>query len=328
MAENHTRRNFLRLFGATAATSAAGTGCIAIPAVQRKIIYSPNGDFEGNDLPAIQEPEAYGIKNAVSEVLTTEKGHRFLTWHTTSMDPTHKTLVFFPGNGGHLGFSPAKGPAGEALWNGTDAYIKLFKQAQQQGFQVVFAQQVGFAGSNTQHPTEDNMYEGARRTIGWLLEKGFTPNTMKIAGVSMGTALAAHAANHLVHHSAFTDSPQQHIQLTLASGLIDVQAGIKEAVPVIAPITEIVLKDRLSTGKELEAMASTGQGNRIHVTFIRSKQDALTPASQSELHAKAANGLDFVAQEVDGMHFPSPDLLLNSFKKSQRYRTEELKASR
>lgn len=309
------RRSFLKtkIIGAgVAASAAAVAGGLAIPAVQRGLIYYTRKDFKGNPLPDMKEPGEYGISGVTSQTLTTASGDTFLTWRSEKFDADKPTLLFFAGNGGHLGYSPDIGLGGVELGHGHDAYIKQAMEAQKKGYQILFVQPVGFPGSNVESPTEQQMFESAEAAVDWLVkEQDVKPNNLHIAGLSMGTTLAAHAANHLSQQPEFLNDNNQHIHLLMVNGLIDVIAGIEAfGPPFLHHYADLVQHDRLDTGNELREMATSGEGRRIHVDFIRGKEDKATPEGQIEAHKEAAEGLDFKGRATSGKHYLTAPIIM------------------
>lgn len=319
--------------GATAATlTALGAAATTAP-VQRAITFRYNKDFEGNKLPEIQEPSQYRgpdgtplLNDVVSQKLQGLDGDTCLAWCSKELTeekpeiaPGKKVLLFFPGNAGHLGCSPMKGINGEDLGESTMEYIKLLREAQEKGYLLMAVNNVGYAG-HSEPPTQDKMYSGAEMAVNYLLEKNIRPSDIRIAGVSMGTPIAAHAAAHLSQSKKFAAARTQNINLLLINGYIDFKSALKDNAP--GPLAEIINywpADRMDTAAEFKKMAEAGNADRINVTFLRGKDDAVTPAGQIEAHreAAAAAGLNFTGDETDGKHYPDPATLLERWEKGR-----------
>lgn len=290
--------------GGTAAVVGAGAGVIAIPAVQRGLTYNKDKDLDGNDVPGIEDPSKYGLQDIKAVELATSQGETFLSWQSTDLKPGKQTLVFFPGNFGHLGHSP------------DDTYINLIKEAQKQGYQIMAVNHVGFAGSNAQ-PSQAAIFRGVEKTLEELQEKSIQPKDMYIVGLSMGTTLAAHAANQLAQMGVFQRDPKQHIRALLVNGALNAGVILDDTLPpIISDIAKRVWHEQLDTGKELQEMAALppDKAKRIHVTYLRGQEDGLTPQGQVEAHEAAAKGLDFVGKEVPGTHFTKPEIMLDALK--------------
>lgn len=318
-----SRRKMLIGSGATiAGAGLTGLGALSTPGVQRGLIYQPKTNIAGAPLPNLEEPAAYGLRGIVSEELNTSAGHSLLSWHSETLEPGKKTLVFFPGNFGHLGASPARGPHGEDLGRGdaTDAYTQFIQAAQSQGYQIMAANHVGYAGSNTD-PTQGGMYQGAESVIDALLARGIAPKDMHIVGISMGAPIAAHAAAHLSQSPQFKNDPAQTIDLGLVNGLITIKIGLREMLGSAAEtLADYIWHETLDTGKELRDMAASGNASRIRVNYIRGDSDNLTPADQTAAHKDAARGLEFKSAELPGAHYLDPVQVLNQLKGNMQSR--------
>lgn len=316
------RRRMMKWTAATGAgLVAGGIGALNTPSVQRALILSPEKDFAGNDLPPMKEPSEYGLQGVKSQILDTAAGDTFTTWQSETLEPGKKTLVLFPGNGGHLGYSPETGAGGMKLGEGTTAYIDILKEALEQGYQVIAANPVGFAGSSVAgNPTEENMYAGAEATIDYALQKGIASKDLHITGVSMGTALAAHAANHLAQQVSDMETPDGKVNLTLASGLINVREGLEEFA-LIPNLVVAKVWDNLDAGKELQALARR-TGKQANVAFVRGAEDPATPENQKAAHQRTARGTNFRAEDIEGAsHYVTPKDILRQFDELERGNT-------
>lgn len=300
-----TRRMFLkRSAQVVGGLVTAGAGALALPPVQR-MVYSPKTDLDGNPVGDIKTPEEYGLTGIKPVMLSTREGEEFLTWQSEEIKPNRKTLLFFTGNYGHMGHSP------------DNHYINLVKQAKEDGYQIIAVNHVGFAGSGASI-TEPGMKREAERVVELLVkEKGLKPNDISIAGLSMGTFVAAHAANHLAHlpEAAFERAGNQHIRCLLINGIRDVGVVLNKA-PIIGQYADMVWHDRLDAGKELRDMAALSgtAPKRVHVTFLRGDNDKYTPESQMQAHEDAASGLNYTGKQTPGEHFLPPEVVLASLK--------------
>ncbi len=217
-----------------------------------------------------------------------------------------------------MGQSPKTMPDGKVLGESDRAYIELIAQAQKQGYQVVAVNHVGYAGSSVENPTEEKMFAGAEATIDQLVALGFKPNNLHIAGLSMGTTLAAHAAHHLSQKQEFLGDPSQHINLTMVNGLTSIRTGLEEAAPLINPFIFYV-HDNMDTNSELKGLRDSFQGGRINVAFVRGANDPSTPESQLKSHREAAAGLNFRKEQIDGAsHYVDPTHILRQFDEMER----------
>ncbi len=318
------RRTALKLIFGGGATLAVGAGAagkaywesLKKPENQRELTYFPRNKLKPElesgtaTIPVerdIQPPETYGLSNITSEQLKTAQGEEFTLWHSKDLDPDKKTLIIFPGNFGHLGESYKDA----AVTGADDYYISLIKKAEEAGYQIIAAEHVGFSGSNVD-PTEAGIYRGVERTVEWTLkERGILPNNILLFGISMGTTLAAHAANVVSKEDAFKASNSQKIRCVLANGTIDGSVILKDVMgDYLGEKLYPDWQEKFDTGKELKEMASTAEKQRICVHYLGSSQDKLTPKGQAEAHAKAAEGLVFSQAIAAGKHYISPETII------------------
>jgi pimeloyl-ACP methyl ester carboxylesterase len=319
--EKSNRRTWLKRTG-VGVGGALILGDIALntPPVQRSLIYKTNTDFSGNNLPPINAPADYGLKGIVAEEWATNLGDKFLVWHSESLVPNKKTLVLFPGNAGHLGASPTFGAGNELLGGNGNSYIEILKEAIDQGYQVVAAHPVGYGNSKVA-PTQQKMFEGAEAVIDEINRRNIEPKDIHITGISMGTTLAAHAANHLASTQDFVSNNQQQIYLNLVNGLISLRAGLEEFAPAANALVMHVW-DNLDTSRELEDLAAKTQ-KRGNVTFLRGGDDPVTPKDQIEAHRRAARGMNFRSEEVPNTrHYVTPKDILRQFDEMTQHKFE------
>lgn len=278
-------------------SAAAAVGVFSIPAVQRWVTYTPNSDLDGKAVPPIQPPEAYGLEGVKAVTLETAQGEDFLTWQSTELKPGKKTLVLFPGNFGHIG---------------QEQYVNYIKAAQRDGYQIMAVEHVGFAGSMATS-TQAGMFRGVEKVLNELQAKGIQPKDMSLVGISMGTTLAAHAANYIADSNAFRNDDKQHIRCLMVSGALNAGVILDDMFGPISFVPKAVWHEQFDTGKELQTI-SPSVGKRVYVTYLRGKDDKWTPVDQVEAHRQAADHLEFAGKEVVGQHFPEASLLLDELK--------------
>jgi hypothetical protein len=315
-----TRRAIL----AGAATAGGAGFWFSTEKGQAPILFSPQKNLVGHPIEPIRSPQEYAINHVREGTLKTSEDETFSVWQSTELKPGKPTLVLFPGSVGHLGDTHM----------GTDpnapekeAYVKIIKEAQKAGMQVFAANLVGFTGSNAT-PSEQSIYRGAEAAVDYLVSMGLKPKDLQLTGVSMGTMVASHAANHLSQMKAFKDDPEQHINLVLSNGTIStVRAAVdvKNAPETIASF--ITSKNRFDAAKELQALggSTSDAAKRIHISFLKGEDDTLTPHSHVALHREAAKGTDFVARLVPGEHFVEPTHIIGAIKDNMRQNTPTAK---
>jgi len=289
-----------------------GKAYIRSEGFQRANTFFPETDLAKNPLPTMWDPGQYNLQDVYAQTIGTKSGDTLTAWRSEPFEKNKKTLVLFPGNGGHLGASPdlaldKKSKLGE----GRDAYVKIIRDAMKKGYQVLAVNHVGYAGSNHREPSEKKIYAGAEAAMDWLAEQGIGADDMRILGVSMGAPVAAHAANYVAQKGDFKD-----IRLTLVNGVISFQEAIEQNAPeFVAKEMNSKPADRMNTGVELEAMGTLPNSKNIHVTYLRGKDDPATPPDQLQQHEAKKAGLDFEAKEVPGRHYPASEVIFEALER-------------
>lgn len=187
---------------------------------------------------------------------------------------------------------------------------------------MIAANHVGFADS-TETPTPQGIFRGAGKTIAWALEQGLNPDDLKIFGISMGTTVAAHAASFLMAHKKFALDPEQaqNIRLLMANGALNSGVILDDT---LLHYDSDVRHEKIDTGNEFTKMLRSRKNDFIFVSYIRGKEDALTPADQGPAHEQAATGLNFVQGEVEGKHFTPPAVVLSKLNELEVMKTPEV----
>jgi len=292
--------------------------------IQNTLIFRNKTDFTNTLIPPLQEPKTYAPlqnSNIISKILTTQSNDNFTLWHSEQLDPNKKTFIFFPGNGGHLGYSPTHGWGREYL-GAEDAFLQTLKEANNQNYNVIAPNYVGYPGSTNETTSEAQIYKGLERTIDWALEQNLPPHTLHLAGVSLGTTMATYAANYLADTAQFQNQPknQKTITLLLMNGILDAPKtgmfllfGIPKHLPP-SPKWHI----QLNTGKMLQDLnTKIGQNGRI--AFLRGAEDPATHISQIQAHRDAAKGMHFYAEDIPDMnHYLEPQKIFEIFNKMER----------
>jgi fermentation-respiration switch protein FrsA (DUF1100 family) len=289
-------------------TAAGFGGAYLFDKTQEKFLFHPTANLVGDPIEPIKDPKDYELEGITASTIKTSKDESLLIWKSTQIDKTKPTLLLFPGSVGHLGDThmgtDAKAPE-------KDAYIRIIKEAQARGMQVIAANHVGFASQTDSSPSQDAIYRGAEAVIDLALKYGLTPNQLQITGVSMGTMVASHAASYLSATRDFKDYPDQQIHLNLVSGTISVPHGAADQTPLPKGAAQLLFMGQtFDTAKELNALSGNA-GRRAYVAFVRGENDKFTPPYHAAEHKKAAPNVDFKAFVVKGEHFPSPSDILN-----------------
>lgn len=138
-----------------------------IAAYQRTLIY-----FPAQDRPS---PDTYGAQGFDIVATTTEDGLRLTGWNWKP-DTNGALVLYFHGNGGHLGHRAPRGRFLEAA-----------------GCGVLLAEYRGYGG-NPGRPSETGLIRDAEAWLVFLAEQGIKPDRIILFGESLGAAVAVSLA--------------------------------------------------------------------------------------------------------------------------------------
>ena len=137
---------------------------------QRQLIYFPD-----KTRPELAGLEQLGVREIV---LATEDGLSLLSWYLPSR-PGRPVILYFHGNGGHLGHR-----------------VERLLRFAREGHGVLMLEYRGYGG-NPGTPTENGFYTDARAALGFLEHEGVAPNRLVLYGESLGSGVAVElAAQH------------------------------------------------------------------------------------------------------------------------------------
>jgi hypothetical protein len=135
--------------------------------LQRQLMYLPDTgrpDLVKAELPGLSEVQ-----------IATRDGLQLLSWYRPA-PAGGKTIAYFHGNGGHIGYRAAR--------------ARIFAEA---GYGVFLLSYRGY-GSNAGKPTEEGLYADARAALDFLVAQGIPPERTILYGESLGTAVAVRMA--------------------------------------------------------------------------------------------------------------------------------------
>jgi len=137
--------------------------------LQRKLTYFPD----------TRRPDLARAGEAFREItVTTADGLALLAWYAPPAGADAPVVVYFQGNGGHLGYRADK--------------VAPFLDA---GLGVLLAGYRGYGG-NPGTPAEAGLYRDAEAALDWLADQGVAGERLVLYGESLGTAVAVEAATH------------------------------------------------------------------------------------------------------------------------------------
>jgi fermentation-respiration switch protein FrsA (DUF1100 family) len=137
---------------------------------QRQLIYFPD-----KTRPELAGLEQLGVREIV---LATEDGLSLLSWYLPG-HPGRPVILYFHGNGGHLGHR-----------------VERLLRFAREGYGVLMLEYRGYGG-NPGTPTENGFYTDARAALGFLEHEGVAANRLVLYGESLGSGVAVElAAQH------------------------------------------------------------------------------------------------------------------------------------
>ena len=134
---------------------------------QRNMLYVPSD--------ATPSPVASGVPEMEVVKLSTTDGLELSSWYRPA-DGNRPTIVYFHGNGGHIGYRGTK--------------VRPYLDA---GLGVLLVSYRGYGG-NPGSPDEEGLYRDGRAAMAFLATKDVPPERTVIYGESLGTGVAVHIA--------------------------------------------------------------------------------------------------------------------------------------
>ena len=135
---------------------------------QRRLMYFPNLERP--------TPEVSGDPEMKEVSIQTEDNLSLLAWYRPPVKKEMPTLIYFPGNAGHLGMRAYK----------VKPYLDF-------GFGVLLTTWRGFSG-NSGKPSEEGLYRDGRAALDYVQNNSFHPANLILYGESLGTGVAVHLA--------------------------------------------------------------------------------------------------------------------------------------
>lgn len=154
------------------ATAAIAYGLLvgALYTQQRSLLYFPD-----TSRPTVAEAGIPGLMAA--ETVTADKLH-LLAWYRPAA-AGRPTLLYFHGNGGHIGYRAERARAFAA-----------------RGYGVLLAEYRGYGG-NPGSPTEEGLHQDAMAAAEFLRQQSVAPSGIVLYGESLGSAVAVRLAAEL-----------------------------------------------------------------------------------------------------------------------------------
>jgi hypothetical protein len=152
-------------------------GCMYL--MQRNLLYQPDR--------GMASPGTYGLTMR-GITLTAADGVRVTAWYATP-DQSMPLVVYFHGNGGHLGYRR-----------------ELFTALLNAGYGLMAVSYRGF-GSSEGSPDDRGLYADGRAAIDYVKNQGFAEDRLVLYGESLGTGVATRMAAETNPRALVLESP-------------------------------------------------------------------------------------------------------------------------
>lgn len=148
--------------------------------MQRSMIYHPDSTRP--------EPAAWNVPDMSAVSLQTEDGLSLLAWWKPA-EGGKPVIVFFHGNGGHIGYRGSK--------------VRRFLD---RGYGVLLVSWRGYGG-NEGNPTEDGLYADGKAALRFLDQHGIGNKGIVLYGESLGSGVAVELASQGVGQRLVLEAP-------------------------------------------------------------------------------------------------------------------------
>ena len=193
----------------------------------------------------------------------TEDGLKLLAWFAPPRNSNGKIIVYYHGNGGHIGYRAGK--------------ARYFIDA---GYGILMPEYRGFA-RNAGKPSEEGFYKDGRAALRWLDAEGYTPAQYVLYGESIGSGVAVEMARAVQPRYMILEAP--------FSSAADVAKKVYFYLPV-----DLLMKDRYDN---IDKIADVTSG----LLIVHGDEDGVVPQSLGKkLYDKANHPKEFVS--INGGH--------------------------
>ena len=235
---------------------------------QRKLLYLPS---ENNYL---DDQIDFNFKEVFIDV---EKKLKLKSWLIENDLKNKKTLVFFHGNAGNL----------------SNRIYKL-NQLSKLDLNIIILAWRSFSG-NEGEPSEQNLYNDAKKTIEWLNSRGVKNKNMILYGESLGTGIAVELSQTNQFGGIILESP--------FTSMTNAAKNIYPWLPV-----KYLLKDKYDSEKKIKNL-------QIPILIMHGKKDNIVPFKMGEkLYDLANNPKFFYFTENDDHMMTFDEKLVSTIK--------------
>ena len=242
---------------------------------QRKLLYHPSeNNYTGDEIQ-------FEYKEVFIEV---DKDIKLKSWFLEKDLKKYKTILYFHGNAGDL-------------TNRVHKLNELYKL----DVNILIISWRGFSG-NPGKPTEENLYNDARKSVEWLNEAGIKNKNIILYGESLGTGVAT----ELGQDNSFSG-------IVLESPFTSIADAAKIYYPYL-PI-DLLIKDRYDSLKKIKNINTP-------ILIMHGKKDDVVPFKMGvELFEKANQPKFSYFSENDDHMMEFNDQLMNSLRKFLGFNT-------
>ena len=235
---------------------------------QRKLLYLPS---ENNYL---DDQIDFNFREVFIDV---EKNLKLKAWLIENDFKNKKTLVFFHGNAGNL----------------SNRTYKL-NQLSKLDLNIIILAWRSFSG-NEGEPSEQNLYNDAKKTIDWLNSRGVKNKNIILYGESLGTGIAVELGQTNQFGGIILESP--------FTSMTNAAKNIYPWLPV-----KYLLKDKYDTEKKIKNL-------QIPILIMHGKKDNIVPFKMGKkLYDLANNPKFFYFTENDDHMMTFDEKLVNTIK--------------
>ena len=242
---------------------------------QRKLLYHPSeNNYTGDEIQ-------FEYKEVFIEV---DKEIKLKSWFLEKDLKKNKTILYFHGNAGDL----------------TNRVHKL-NELNKLNVNILIISWRGFSG-NLGEPTEENLYNDARKSVEWLNQIGVETKSIILYGESLGTGVAT----ELGEDNSFSG-------IVLESPFTSIADAAKIYYPYL-PI-DLLIKDRYDSLKKIRNI-------NIPVLIMHGKKDDVVPFEMgAELFQQANQPKFSYFSENDDHMMEFNDQLMNALRKFLDFNT-------
>lgn len=207
--------------------------CLGAFLFQKNLQYSPDKN--------LKDPSFYGLKNFEVKELTSDDGLKITTWFKAP-EKNQKIMVYFHGNGGHLGDRNLR--------------FNLFANS---GYGIMALSYQGY-GTSEGEPNQKGFEQDAKLVTDFLISQGFKPEDMVFYGESLGSFLATKHGAKINPSAVILEAPFYSV--------LEVAQKYYWYLPV-----RLLLKDKFESNKyapELKSKVLVFHGNADRIIPIAS----------------------------------------------------------